>query len=377
MLVSCVKTDGYTPEELDQVVERHFAALHLSDALSPSSRVALKPNLLKGARPDAAITTHPQLAAAVVRWLRRRGVSRITLLDSPGGLYTPELLKGIYRAAGMELAAQEGAVLNMDVSYQAVSFPQGEICREFTLLSPLLEADLVINLPKLKTHAMTTLSGGVKNLLGCVPGLQKPELHFRFPQKERFAGMLVDLALLVAPQVTLLDGVMAMEGDGPAGGDPKYTGYTLASRDVFALDLLACRLIGLDPMEAATVAQSIRRGLCPPDPDQLEVTGDPCPVIPFRLPATAAGVDFTAFLPASLRRPARWCIDRLAAPRPVISRKDCIGCGRCAESCPPKAISLENRKARIDPKGCIRCYCCHEMCPVKAVRIRRLGLLRL
>ena len=376
MLVSCVKTPGYAPEDLDRAVERHFEALHLSDLLAPSCRVTLKPNLLKGANPAMAITTHPQLVAAVVRWLRRRGVERITIADSPGGTYTPERMKGVYKAAAMDLAAREGAVLNTDVAYFPVPFPQGKVCREFNIIAPLVQADLIINLPKLKTHAMTTLSGGVKNLLGSVPGLQKPELHFRFPQREPFAGMLVDLAQCVAPQVTLLDGVVAMEGDGPAGGEPKYTGYTLASRDPFALDLLACRLMGLDPMAAATVAESIGRGLCPADPGQLEVAGDPCPVIPFRLPSTVSGVDFSAYIPRPLRRPARWLMDNLAAPRPVISQKACIGCGRCFESCPPKAITMENRKAHIHPQRCIRCYCCHEMCPVKAVKIRRLRLLR-
>lgn len=221
-LISVQKTPGYNPALLRQAVDAHFAALRVEEDLFPGMRVLLKPNLLAGRKPEQAVTTHPALIQAVADWLRERGVEEITLADSPGGPYNEALLRSVYRASGMD--GLRGVTLNLSAGYAPAEQPEGKVCRRFDLIDPVRQADYIINLPKVKTHGMTMVSLGIKNLFGTVPGLGKPALHCRYPGWDVFAGMLLDLSALVAPAVTLVDGVLAMEGDGPGGGDPREIG---------------------------------------------------------------------------------------------------------------------------------------------------------
>lgn len=373
MLVSVVRTADYSEQVMEQAVERHFELLGLERLLRPGMLVVLKPNLLMKRRPEEATTTHPALAEAVAKALRRRGIERIVLADSPGGPYTRAQLAGIYDTCGMTAAGERaGFALNLETGHGERENPRGEVCRSFSLIEPVLQADLVINLCKLKTHCMTTLSGGVKNLFGCVPGLMKPELHCRFPRREEFCGMLVDLCETVRPGITFCDAVVAMEGDGPSGGVAVETGYTFCSENPYALDSLLCRFGGFDEEAVETQAAAKRRGLwAEPEP-----VGDALECRALKMPQSKP-VDFSNQIPAVLRRPAKYLMEHVAAPRPVIQRRLCVGCGKCAESCPAKAIDLRDRKAGIRAKDCIRCFCCHEMCPVKAIRIRRLSVLQM
>ncbi len=373
MLVSVVRTGDYSERVMEQAVERHFVLLKLERLLRPGMLVVLKPNLLMKRRPEEATTTHPALAGAVAKALRRRGIDRIVLADSPGGPYTRAQLSGIYGACGMAAEGERaGFALNLETGHGERENPRGEVCRAFSLIDPILQADLVINLCKLKTHCMTTLSGGVKNLFGCVPGLMKPELHCRFPRREEFCGMLVDLCETVRPGITFCDAVVSMEGDGPSGGVPVETEYTFCSENPYALDSLLCRFGGFDEGTVETQAAAKRRGLwAEPEP-----VGDVLEVHPLKMPQSKP-VDFMNQVPAALRRPAKYLMEHVAAPRPVIQKRLCVGCGKCAESCPAKAIDLQEKKAGIRAKDCIRCFCCHEMCPVKAIRIRRLPFLQI
>ena len=246
------------------------------------------------------------------------------------------------------------------------------MCHSFSLIDPVLEADLVINICKLKTHCMTTLSGGVKNLFGCIPGLMKPELHCRFPHREDFCRMLVDLCQTVSPAITFCDAVISMEGDGPSGGTPISTGYTFCSASPYALDEALCRFGGFPPQQVETVKIARQAGLCDPAPGPA--IGDvPSPVQLKMPPVQVGGFYRTCACPFAQTRP-NICWNK--PPPPVITKKDCIGCGKCAQSCPAHTISIRENKAAIDYSHCIRCFCCHEMCPAKAIRIRRLSLLQ-
>ncbi|WRS27138.1 DUF362 domain-containing protein [Oscillospiraceae bacterium MB08-C2-2] len=377
--ISVYKTPDYTDEALERAVGGHFEALNLPALLRPEMKVTLKVNLLMRRRPEEATTTHPALVRAVIRRLKAEGITHITIADSPGGPYTTGALSGIYGATGMAaLAEEEGVALNQTTGWKELSFPGGKVCHGFNIIEPVAGADLVINLPKLKTHAMTQLSGGVKNLFGCIPGLQKPELHFRFTDKKTFSGMLVDLSQLVAPGVTILDAVVAMEGDGPSSGTPRTVGLTLASTSPHALDLGLCHMMDMRPDEVFTVALGIERGLIPPAFDPACLVGEPeafSVITDFKKPASRS-TDFSDNMPAFLRRPMAFIRERFLAPRPVIHRTGCIGCGKCAESCPAKVITLRERKAYINYKGCIRCFCCHEMCPVKTIHISQSKLMK-
>lgn len=373
--VMAYKAEHYQQALIDEVVEKIFMGWQGAAQLGAGTKVTIKPNLLMKREPAQATTTHPALVKAVIHALHKRGVRQITVADSPGGVYTKGALLPIYQTCGMSEAA-EGCTLNTDTGYQAVENLQGVLVKRFHIINPVADADVVISIAKLKTHAMTTLSGGVKNLFGCVPGLQKPEFHYQFPENHNFCQMLVDLAQTVRPALTIVDAVVAMEGDGPSAGLPRQLGTIFACESPYPLDLVMATMIGLDPLSVATIEHSIRQGLCPADLSEITVVGDGYHEIKdFLLPASKP-LDFTQHIPAFLKPLAAFLKNKVFATRPVIRRKDCIGCGKCAESCPAKTIEIIDRKAVIGYNQCIQCYCCHEMCPVKAIDIEAKGLWR-
>lgn len=367
---------NYDQQTVDAAVERLFCQLPAAQALG-GKRVLLKPNLLAKHTPERAVTTHPAMVRAVIRAVRRRGAASITVADSPGGVYNPGILRSIYKVSGLtDVCREEGAAFYTDCKSQEVP-AKGQMVKQFTLLEPVLDCDVIINLPKLKTHMMTGLSAATKNLFGCIPGLQKAEWHMRFPDKERFGGMLVDLLCTVKPGFAILDGILAQEGDGPAGGTPRMVGIVAAAEDHLQMDLALCRMLGIRPKDVPYLNAAISRGLCPEqfDPACAKGEGELCRPIPgYRLPSSWGSVDFADKAP----RAVRWAVpavERLLAPRPVINKSRCIGCGKCAEICPQHTITVQG-KAHIHAARCIRCFCCHEMCPVKAIDTRRSFLLK-
>lgn len=377
-MVSVKHTVSYDPALMDQAVEEHFRLLSLDELLRPGMKVTVKPNLLLKRRPEEGTTTHPELVAAIIRRLRKAGVTDITVADSPGGLYTVAQLTGIYRAAGMEKAAEEnGASLNFDVGSVKTPSRNGVTSPFFPIINPVAEADLIISVCKLKSHCMAGLSGGVKNLFGCIPGLTKPDYHWRYPKEEDFCSMLLDLCETVRPAITFCDAVVSMEGDGPSAGELRQTNMTLCSTSPYELDLALCRVIGRKEDDILTIRLAKERGICRETFNDLEFCGDELLCYPdFRRPRTAS-LDFVSSVPAFLRPIARPIVKTFLTTRPHIDLKKCIGCGKCAESCPAHTIRIEKGKARIDRRECIRCYCCHEMCPVRAIEVKQNPLLRL
>lgn len=366
-LISVQKTDCYEPETLRKAVDAHFAALGVEADLRPGMKVLLKPNLLAARKPEQGVTTHFALVQAVADWLLERGITDILLADSPGGLYNEARLRAVYAASGMDQLRD--VPLNFDAASSPVEQPRGKVCRRFDIIRPIQEADYIINLPKVKTHGMTVVSLGIKNLFGAVPGLEKPAIHCRWPGWQEFAGMLLDLADLVKPAVTLVDGVLAMEGDGPAGGATRQLGYTFASRDLFTLDwFLSGQVMGIPPREVPMLRQALERGWVEESP---HLTGDSLGEIsPFVRPKSQSA-DFADHLPGFLRRPVKGLLGGIFRPKPRVDREKCVGCGRCGESCPQKIITLAEGKAVIDTRRCISCFCCQEMCPVKAITAKR------
>ena len=366
---------SYEDPALQEAVEEILAACGAAAALGPGTRALVKPNLLAKHPPEHAVTTHPAVVEAVIRALQKRGVTDIVVADSPGGVYTPGAMRAVYRASGMEdVCKRTGAKPYSECRWGVRR--AAESCRlvqEFNLLQPVLEADFIVNVPKIKTHVMTGMSCAVKNLFGTVPGLQKAEFHMRFPEKEAFGRMLADLCATVAPSLTVADGILAMEGDGPAGGSPRELGLLLGGEDPYAIDLAVCRLMGLAPQKVPYLAVAMERGVCGGELDEELLWGQPdaaAPVAGYRLPESYTSIDFTTRAPRAIR----WLLpgmERWVAPKPKIDRARCIGCGKCAEICPGHTIRVQDRKARIDPAHCIRCFCCHEMCPVKAIDVKR------
>lgn len=366
----------YDPKLIQQAVDRLFALLRLDESIDPSWNITIKPNLLMKRKPEDGTTTHPTVVRAVVRHLQALGVKNITIADSPGGVYTKAALTGIYQATGMEEVAREtGVSLNFDLGTTHCPQSEGVVCKAFDLINPIAQADFVISIAKLKSHCMTGLSGGVKNLFGCIPGLTKPEFHWRYPKEDDFCNMLLDLCETVKPGITFVDAVVSMEGDGPSSGDLRQTGLLLAADNPYQLDLVLSHIIGREPDSIRTIHNAIVRGLCPADYDEVPQTGNELPVFgDFKMPRSRT-VDFQSNIPKPLRGICKPVIDRFFTPRPVINLKICVGCGKCAESCPPHTISVVNRKAVINRQNCIKCYCCHEMCPVHAISVKRSRIL--
>lgn len=371
-LASCTE---YQYESLKQAVDDIFDHLQLNRFLFQGANVIIKPNLLMKCNPDTAIITHPLLVAAVGTKVKELG-GKVTIAESSGGRYTLSTVKHIYQSCGYtNMAQQYGFLLNTDCSYRSLKAPKAVRCKEFQVISPILDADIIIDVGKLKTHCMTGMSGAVKNMFGVVPGLMKPELHCRFPDKQEFSEMLVDLCEAVRPHIAIMDAVMGMEGNGPSGGKPRFIGTMVGGINPYAVDMVCASIISLKPSEIFMLRSAMERGLCPNSVEEIEILGASLTetVISDFLPPQSKSSDFIQYLPSFLRPLAA----KIATPVPKIRTNKCIGCGKCAESCPQHTIEIKNKKAYIIYNNCIRCYCCHEMCPEHIIDIKRLALFNL
>lgn len=364
---------GYSPEELLRQVEELFTALGVWDEIQPGMTVVIKPNLVMSSKPEAAIATHPALVAAVGKCVQKAG-GQVLIVESPGGPYTPAAMKAVFRGCGYtDMAKECGFTLYTECKSREVSLPGAKRCRQLSVVEPFLTRDYLIDLCKLKTHSMVGFSGAVKNLFGTVPGLQKPELHCRFPEKQPFSEMLVDLCDFLKPDLCIVDGILAMEGNGPTGGRPRQLGVLGASKSPYALDVCAATMVGIQPESVLMLQDAHQRGLGPIAPEECQLVKEQIAPLaqPDFLKAEASSTDFIDRLPKGLRPLAK----KVATPRPKIREKECVGCGKCAESCPQHTIRIRDGKAKIDYKNCIRCFCCHEMCPKHVIDIRRWSLL--
>lgn len=354
-LVSVQSVERYDDALIDRAVQRHFDALDIAKDLHPNMHVVIKPNLLAARSPDLAVTTHPAILASIGRWLRAHGVSRITLCDSPGGKYTAASLRKLYTVCGLD-PLRELMTLNEDVRYAEKN--------GFNIITPILEADYIINVCKLKTHGLTTMTAGVKNLFGCIPGVQKPEWHCKRPTLPGFSDMLVDLCQTVQPSVTFVDAIDCMEGNGPGGGIKRHVGITLCSRCTYAADEACVQLMGLPPASAPVLCAARRRGL---PADAVTFTGDTLSPAnpPFILPDAVVGSEKLLTKNGLFHF---FCGRGRKYPKVV--KAQCVGCGKCAESCPMHLIDIKDHKAVIRRKGCISCFCCQEMCAFHAIHAK-------
>lgn len=359
--VRLIQADTYQYSIIRDAVEEALQAFPVS---MEGKRVVVKPNLLLARSPENASTTHPSIVKAVCEGVIARGGQAI-IAESGGGPITPGTLRQLYDTTGMTKAAEEsGALLNYNCESVRVALPQGKKVKDFLCLRVIREADLIINVAKLKTHGFMCMTAAVKNLFGVIPGLHKAMMHKALPDKNEFAAMINDLCLTVKPALSLIDAVVGMEGEGPSGGTPKKCGLLLASNDPFALDLAASKIMGVTPNEAPILRDAIRRGLVPALAEELKIEGTSLndAICPFYIPGSKRSI--LGVLPGVLRYP----IEDATRPYPYIS-PGCAVCGKCAAICPQKAIKKDKEinRFRVEIKSCIRCYCCHEICPEKVI----------
>jgi uncharacterized protein (DUF362 family)/Pyruvate/2-oxoacid:ferredoxin oxidoreductase delta subunit len=317
------------------------------------SRVVVKPNLLAPAPPQRAMLTHPTVVKGVVEYVLERG-GKVQISDSPA--------MGTFERVLKESGIRE-ALKGLEVTYrefkESTWVDVGEPFKKIEIARDALEADVLINLPKLKTHSQMLLTLGVKNLFGCIVGFRKPQWHLRAGvDREVFAALLVRIYQTINPKLTILDGILAMEGEGPGkGGRPKELGLLLGSADAPALDVTVCRLLRLREDELLTNKMARVFGLLD---DPVELTGDPVAIGEFKLPVMAPVVFGPRFSHAFLRKHL--------IQRPRIEEPLCKSCGDCVRYCPAQAIVSRQEKISFDYEKCIRCYCCLEVCPHGALK---------
>ena len=327
------------------------------------SHVVLKPNLLMAAGPDRGIVTHPMIVCAAAEYFLDKG-ARVQVSDSPAVANFSKILR---------VAGYNGALDGLDVTVKpfedSVDVEIGEPFGRIAIAREALEADLLVNLAKLKTHAQMYLTLGVKNTFGCVVGLRKPEWHMRTGVDRRmFARLLVQIHEALAPAFTIVDGVMALQGQGPGkSGMPRELGLMVGGQNAHAVDRTLCILLGLAPEDLLTCDQAAALGVFD---GRIHVDGDLNIIDDFQFPELHS----LSMGPEPLNRFMR----KYVLQKPVADSRLCKLCGECWQICPAKAISHNIRGVIFDYDTCIRCYCCVEVCPHAAVRAREplLGSLR-
>ncbi len=380
--VGTARCISYNMSRVRQAVWRCVGALpDLQERLREAGRVLLKPNLLSSTRdPEAHVNTHPALVQALAEMLTAEFGCEVAIGDSCGTLSDGSTARAL-QVSGMERAARAaGAELyNVDAQPRhVVGFEAGEVWREIALPRNLDQFDLIVSMAKLKTHSLTFMTGAVKNVFGLVPGAAKKEAHLLAPRPEDFATLLSDLYALIRPGAAFMDGVMAMEGRGPANGSLRHLELLAASCDSVALDAFCAQVMGFEPERVPLLARCHERGLGIGRPADIVVRGEPAAAFApgdFAHPAAYANALALRVLPRWMFRGA---FDALTSRRAVIDQDACVRCGECARNCPSGAISHDDAAGRyvVDRRLCIACCCCAEVCPHDAVHIQGSWLRR-
>ena len=368
--VSLVPAPDYNRTRLEQALTQLLAPLGgIESFVRPGQKVLLKPNLLSARAPEKAVTTHPEVVRAMILMVQKAG-GIVSVGDSPG-VGTP---RQVARRSGILSVIEETGARFAPFDESVRVRPANGTFHELEIARDILAAEVVINLPKLKTHQMMGLTCGVKNLFGAVVGMRKPRLHLQAgTDKAFFALMLLELAEHLRPALTVVDAVTAMEGDGPGSGDPVQIGALLAGANPLAVDTVATELVGM--LQEAVWTQKVARETGRPGcrMEEILLHGDPIDSLrPARFrPSKSTDVNFG--LPPFIKRHVKHSL----TARPVPDMDCCELCGLCVEHCPPRVMTIAGDRLRIDYEKCIRCFCCQELCPKGALVTRQGLLLRL
>jgi uncharacterized protein (DUF362 family)/Pyruvate/2-oxoacid:ferredoxin oxidoreductase delta subunit len=367
--VAVVRCEAYDEALVYEAVKRGVDLLGgMEQFIRPGEKILLKPNVLTGDVPEKAIGPHPTVFRAVAR-LAQAVTPHLSFGDSPGfGKPAAQVKRPQYarmaEALGIPLADFEAG--------REVVFADSPFIKHFTFANGALDADGLISISKFKTHGFMLITGAVKNQFGCIPGALKAEFHIKTPSAIDFGKMLVCLNLYLKPRLYVMDGIVAMEGNGPRGGDLVAMNVLLLSADPIALDATMCRLIDLKPEYVPTIKPGKEWGLGTYLAEEIELLGDElAPLV-----NKAFKVSREPVRPATTPSGAVTTFKNLVSPRPVIDPAKCTRCGTCVTMCPvtPKAVDWHDGDKKQAPthkyERCIRCFCCQELCPERAITVQ-------
>ena len=365
----------YDEEKIYMLLKQGLDFLGGVETLIPKdAKILLKPNLLKKAEVEKAVITHPVVVGAFAGILRESGYENIVLADSCGHGTTQAVICG----TGMDTYLEKYHIPAVDYSEGVkTAYPQGVQAKEFILPKELLEQDCVISLSKMKTHALERITGAVKNSYGFIYGFHKAKGHTQYPSADSFARMLIDLNKCVAPKLYVMDGIVAMEGNGPGSGDPVSMNVLLMSTDPVALDSVFSRLVYLKPEMVPTNYHGEKMGLGTWKEEEITLLTPDGEISMAEAVKKYGNPDFN--VDRTEVRKNIWT--RMAGAlnifqkKPYIEADKCVRCGICVQSCPVPGKAVDFRKGKDKPpvydyKKCIRCFCCQEMCPKKAIKVK-------
>lgn len=340
-----------------EAVERAFTLFPLD---LEGKNVLIKPNVLRGSAADEGVVTHPAVLRAVVEKVERMGPAAIVVGDNPG-LFGYGDNEACFTQTGL-MEAAKGHYRNIGNDSRRMPF-NPDFMANVSISQAVLEADVVISLPKFKTHGLTLITGAIKNSYGHLPGAQKARLHQAAGNPQRFQEVVVEVFRLRVPDLFIMDAVVGMEGNGPASPDLRDIGCILAADNAVAMDAVVAHMMGCDPGRLPFLQKAKSMGLGDYDLDQIEVEGELKQVPDFKLPPLIAADRPNA---AAVRA----MLDSKAILRPKADPEQCTGCGTCVDQCPVEALTMDDALPVVDQELCIACFCCQEICPEKAITLQ-------